>query len=193
MAMPEYGRSIHEMVNYAKTIENKEERQLCAETIVRIMATKETDADVSSQPDFENRLWDHLFYIANYELDVDCPYEITRLDTESVRPRMLKLPKKDIRHLQYGYMIEETLRRAAEMPEGEERQALLRVVANQMKQNLFTWNRDAMDEQKVLLDIKRYTGGKVELDADFVFDAVHCIPKQGDPMAFFAGKSKKKR
>ena len=95
---------------------------------------------------------------------------------------------KSIGQRQYGFLIEESLRQLAEMPEGEERDEMLALVANQMKQSLFIWNRDAMDEEKVAMDIERYTHGKVQLDLDnFRFAPVQTLPRQD------GGKKKKKK
>ena len=91
-----------------------------------------------------------------------------------------------IRHRQYGHVLEQMLAKLTEMPAGAERDELLRLVANQMKQSLFVWNRDAMDEQKVASDIAAYTKGKVTLDlSTFHFDPVQTLPRQD-------GKKRKK-
>ena len=97
---------------------------------------------------------------------------------------------KDIGQRQYGYLLEESLRQLAEMPEGEERDQMLALVANQMKQSLFNWNRDAMDDMKVAADISRYTKGRVSLDlSTFRFAPVQTLPRQDSS----TGKKKRKK
>ena len=146
LLMPEYGRGVQDMIIYATSLPEKEERQRCAETIFGIMLNMQPQ--LRELPDFRHRIWDHIAYISGYQLDIDYPCEITHLGEEAEKPTPLKYPMKDIRQRQYGYLLEESLRQLAEMPEGEERDAMLSLVASQMKQSLFIWKREAMDEEK---------------------------------------------
>lgn len=183
--MPEYGRGVQDMIDYATSLPEKSERQRCAETIFGIMLNMQPQ--LRELPDYKHRIWDHIAYISGYRLDIDYPCEITRLGNEAEKPMPLKYPMKDISQRQYGYLIEESLRQLAEMPEGEERDAMLALTANQMKQSLFIWNRDAMDEEKVAADVEQYTHGKVRLDlANFHFAPVQTLPRQD-------GKKRKKK
>jgi len=145
LQMPEYGRGIQDMIDYAVSITDREERQRCAETIFRIMMNMQPQ--LREQPDYSHRIWDHIAYISHYQLDIDYPCEIVRLDNENQKPQPLNYPMKNIGQRQYGYLIEVSLRELAEMPEGEERDEMLALVANQMKQNLFIWNRDATEDE----------------------------------------------
>lgn len=187
LQMPEYGRGIQQMIEYAVMIEDRAERQRCAESIFSVMM--DMQPQLREQPDYKHRIWDHIAYISNYRLDIDYPFEITRLGNEAQKPEPMKYPMKEIRQRQYGYLIEEALKLLVEMPEGEARDELLAQVANQMKQSLFIWNRDAMDEEKVESDIAHYTGGKVKLDLEnFHFAPVQTLPRQDG-----GGKKKKKK
>ena len=187
LQMPEYGRGIQQMIEYAVTIEDRAERQRCAESIFSVMM--DMQPQLREQPDYKHRIWDHIAYISNYRLDIDYPFEITRLGNEAQKPEPMKYPMKEIRQRQYGHLIEEALKLLAEMPEGEARDELLAQVPNQMKQSLFIWNRDAMDEEKVESDIAHYTGGKVKLDLEnFHFAPVQTLPRQDG-----GGKKKKKK
>lgn len=187
LQMPEYGRGIQQMIEYAVTIEDRAERQRCAESIFSVMM--DMQPQLREQPDYKHRIWDHIAYISNYRLDIDYPFEITRLGNEAQKPEPMKYPMKEIRQRQYGHLIEEALKLLAEIPEGEARDELLAQVANQMKQSLFIWNRDAMDEEKVESDIAHYTGGKVKLDLEnFHFAPVQTLPRQDG-----GGKKKKKK
>ncbi len=187
LQMPEYGRGIQQMIEYAVMIEDRAERQRCAESIFSVMM--DMQPQLREQPDYKHRIWDHIAYISNYRLDIDYPFEITRLGNEAQKPEPMKYPMKEIRQRQYGHLIEEALKLLAEMPEGEARDELLAQVANQMKQSLFIWNRDAMDEEKVESDIAHYTDGKVKLDLEnFHFAPVQTLPRQDG-----GGKKKKKK
>jgi len=188
LQMPEYGRGVQDMIAYAMTLSDKKERQHCAEAIFDVMVNMQPQ--LKELPDYKHRIWDHIAYISAYQLDIDYPYEVTRLDDEAHKPEAMKYPMKKIEQRQYGHLIEESLKLLAEMPEGEERDALLELTANQMKQSLFVWNRDAMDEQKVATDIARYTHGRVNLDlSNFHFAPVQALPRQD----VASGKKKKKK
>lgn len=164
LPMPEYGRGIQNMVDHALTIEDRAERQRCANTIVNIMGSM--FPHLRDIPDFKHKLWDHLAVMADYKLDIDYPYEITPAVAVHSRPKPLAYPMKRIRYRHYGYMLESLLKKLKDMPEGEERDALTSMVANQMKRCLYNWNKDAMDEEKVAADLAEYTEGNVQLDLE---------------------------
>lgn len=171
LVMPEYGRSIQQMVDHALTIENKEERLRCAKTIVKLMRSfQEHNGD---KEDLQQKLWNHLAAMSEYQLDIDYPVEIERHDeAEGVRARV-PYPQKKISRRHYGAVVEEVVRKLAEVEDEGERKALAEHVVNQMKRNLAAWNRDIMDDEKVLDDLAEYTGGKVRLvvdDVEFITD-----------------------
>lgn len=162
LIMPEYGRTVQDMVEYALTLPTKEERQKCADFIINVMATLQSSQ--AEQTDFMHKLWNHLARISRYQLDVDYPVEIIPESEVLQHPEPLQYPMQKIRHRHYGHLLEACLQHARELPEGEDRQAYVEAIANQMKQSLFVWNPDSMDDQLVASDIKRYTEGELELD-----------------------------
>ncbi|MCD8318950.1 MAG: DUF4290 domain-containing protein [Paraprevotella sp.] len=162
LPMPEYGRGIQEMVDYAVTLENREERQRCARTIVSIMGNM--FPHLRDVPDFKHKLWDHLAIMADYKLDIDYPYEVMPKKNGNNKPAPMAYPMKKIRYRHYGALLETLIHRLAEMPEGEERDELTLLVAGQMKRSLGNWNKDAMDDEKVAMDLESYTHGAVHLD-----------------------------
>lgn len=189
LVMPEYGRGIQNMVDLAVSLPDKQARQRCANTIVSIMARIQPEN--SNTADFEVRLWNHLAKISRYKLDIDYPVEIVPELEATEHPQPLHYPMQKIRRRHYGHLVESALKYAQTLPEGEERTALVGMVANQMKQNLFVWNRDSMDENLVMQDIKRYTDGQLQLQPDFHFASVG-IPSNSQ-LANNGSKSKKKK
>ncbi len=186
MKMPEYGRAVQDMIKLAQELPDRGERQRCAETIAAIMVNM--FPQMKEQSDYEQLVWDHIAYISDYQLDIDYPVTITRLDVESTKPEPLKYPTHTIRQRHYGHYLELSMQKMAEMPEGEERAELLGMIANQMKLSLFNWNRDAMDNKKISQDISRYTNGTIQFDAEsFHFNAMHTLPK------YDSSKKKKKK
>lgn len=190
LVMPEYGRGIQYMVDLAVSLPSKEERQRCANTIVAIMGRIQPENN--SAADSELRLWNHLAKISRYKLDIDYPVEIVPEQEAMEYPQPLHYPMQRIRRRHYGHLVESALKYAQTLPEGDERTALVGMVANQMKQNLFVWNRDSMDENLVMQDIKRYTDGQLQLQPDFRFASVG-IPSNSQLANNGSSKRKKKR
>ena len=190
LVMPEYGRGIQYMVDLAVSLPSKVERQRCANTIVAIMSRIQPENNGSA--DSEVRLWNHLAKISRYKLDIAYPVEIVPEQEAQEHPKPLHDPMQRIRRRHYGHLVESALRYAQTLPDGDERTALVGMVANQMKQNLFVWNRDSMDENLVMQDIKRYTDGQLQLQPDFRFASVG-IPSNAQLANNGSSKRKKKR
>lgn len=187
MILPEYGRTIQEMVDICLQIEDRSERQCCAESIIAVMAIM--NPDVRQQPDYERKLWDQLAILSNYQLDIDYPYEVVKPEDISSKPKPLKYPMTRIRYRHYGHLTEEFMRKLKDMPESEERDELTAMMANFMKRSLYNWNRDAMDERKVRADLASYTDGTADVPENFRFASV----SNGHLPGSNASKKKKKR
>ncbi len=161
LKMPEYGRMVQEMVDYAVALPTKEERQDFAQVIAEVMMN--LNPKQKEVPDFQHKIWDHLAWLSNYQLDIDYPFEITPCK-EKVKPAKLSYPKTGIRLRHYGRLIESAMDELKQMPEGSERDAFVRLVANRMKRNLADWKGDGVEDTKVARDIAYYTDGKVDPD-----------------------------
>lgn len=162
LIMPEYGRGIQQMVEHCKSIADREERMRCAYSIISTMATMaEQTAD---KEDFQKKLWNHLAAIAQYDLDIDYPVEIERMDDESAAPDALPYPQRRIKKRNYGTIVEQFNEHLATMSEGEQRDQLTLQIANHMKRDLSNWSTDSMSDEKVADDMAYYTDGKIQLD-----------------------------
>ena len=185
LQMPEYGREIQKMVDHAVGLPTKEERTVCAQTIIRLMETKMPQ--LRGNADYEQTLWDHLYLMSDKRLDIDWPYDVSEAEKIHTRPEPLPLPQNKIRQRHYGKLIEELFEQLKQMPEGPERDELARQTANQMKRDLATWGHGSMDDEKVADDLARFTDGIIQLDLNnFTFEKVTASNNEG-------GKSKKKR
>ena len=162
LLMPEYGREIQKMVDYAIGLPSKEDRQNCANEIIRMMETKVPE--LRSNADFEQMLWDHLFMMSHKQLDIDWPFDVSEAEKINNKPNAVPLPQESIRLRHYGKLIEELFEKLKEMPAGEERDVLVSYTANQMKRNLLTWGHGSMSDEKVADDLARYTDGVIQLD-----------------------------
>ena len=158
LPLPEYGRSVQKMVDHALTIENREERQRCAETIVRIMRSMFPDL-----PDQERKLWDHLAIMSDFKLDIDYPCEVIKPEEFHVAPQDLSYRNSEIRNRHYGRIVEEMIAHALTLEDGEEKEYFVNLILIQMKKNYTAWNKDGVEDKKIIEDLKFYTGGAIDV------------------------------
>lgn len=163
LPMPEYGRAIQDMVDYALTLTDRDERQQCANTIVKVMGNM--FPHLRDVPDFKHKLWDHLAIMADYKLDIDYPFEITP-KSEMQKPGHLNYPGKRIRFRHYGYLLESLIAKLPQVESQAEREALTLLIAGQMKRDLVNWNKDVMNEEKIVGDLSYYLHQDVDIDRD---------------------------
>lgn len=187
LVLPEYGRTIQEMVDICVDIPNRAERQRCAESIIAVMTTM--NPDLRQQPDYEHKLWDQLAILSGYQLDIDYPFEVVRPEDIAAKPKPMKYPMQRIRYRHYGHLTEEFMRKLKELPDGPEREELTAMMANFMKRSLYNWDRDAMDEGKVRADVRSYTDGTADVPDSFRFASV----SNGHLPGHGGGKKKRKR
>ena len=165
LIMPEYGRGIQQMVEHCKTIADRSQRMRCANTIIAAMSNMTEQADMDKE-DFQKKLWNHLAAIAQYDLDIDYPVEIERIDSEAAPPERLHYPQHRIRQRNYGAIVENFTEHLATMEADLQRDQLALMVANHMKRDLANWSVDTMSDEKVVDDLAIYTDGKVQIDLD---------------------------
>lgn len=173
LIMPEYGREIQKMVDFAVALPEKEMRQACANTIVRMMEAK--TPQIRDNENYQQTLWDHLYLISHKKLDIDWPYDVSGAEKILTKPQPMRMPRKgDHVHLRhYGHLLEELFQLLKTMPEGPERDELTRLTANHMKRDLANWSHGSMDNEKVADDLARFTDGKIQLDLNtFKFEDI---------------------
>ena len=174
LLMPEYGREIQKMVDYAVSLPSRDERLKCAKSIVRIMLTKVPQ--IRENVNYEQTLWDHLYLMSDKQLDIDWPFDVSGAEKIHAKPQPIPLPQNRIKLRHYGRLVEELLGKIKEMPAGQERDELVRQTANQMKRDLLTWGHGSADDEKVADDLARLTDGAIQLDlGQFKFDKVTAI------------------
>ena len=131
LVLPEYGRNIQQMVDHCLTIEDRDERTHCAYTIVQNMANM--FPQLRAETDYQHKLWDHLMIMSGFKLDVDFPFDdIIREESLDTKPDPITYELEPIQYRHYGKNIERMIERAATYPEGEERDALVMLLANHM-------------------------------------------------------------
>lgn len=164
LALPEYGRIVQDMVDYAVGIKDAGRRQHCAEAIIRVMARINPGQNGSN--DFEHALWDHLMYISNYRLDVKTPFPITRQnDVEREHPH-LDYPHSHPRYRHYGATLEAMVKALKDIPEGKVRDEATLLVVAQMAKSLYVWNRAVLTPEKLQDDVRELSHGAVSLNLE---------------------------
>ncbi len=166
MVIPEYGRNVQNMIGVALTIEDKEERNKCAQAIIKVMG--QLNPHLRDVEDFNHKLWAHLFIMSNFELDVDSPYPVPTQQSFRSKPRLMDYPQRKIKYGHYGKLAEDWIEAASNLPEGEEKRILSVKLANMLKSSYLIWNKDAVDNSVIMKQIKEMSGGKIEVtEEDF--------------------------
>lgn len=164
LILPEYGRNIQNMVDYCLSIEDREERKKCADSIINVMGS--LFPHLRDVNDFKHILWDHLAIMADFKLDIDYPYEIIKKENLHSRPPRLPYDDGRIRYRHYGKTLEKMIRKATEYPDGETKDYLIKLLANHMKKSFLTWNKETVDDRKIFQDLDELSDGKIILDEE---------------------------
>ena len=163
LILPEYGRNIHNMVEYCVKLEDKQQRTKCAHSLIGIMGNM--FPHLRNVNDFKHILWDHLAIMADFKLDIDYPYEIIKKEELIAHPRKIEYSRPTMKYRHYGKTLERMIEKAVEMEDGEKKNQFIRLLVNQMKRSYTQWNREP-DNEDILNDLYELSGGKIKLDAD---------------------------
>lgn len=164
LIMPEYGRNVQQMVEHALTIEDREERTRCVNTIINIMGN--LFPYLRDVNDFKHKLWDHVAIMSDFKLDIDYPYEIVKKENLYKRPEIIPYKHSKISYMHYGRNLEDMIECVSEYPEGEAKNELIRLLANQMKKCFLTWNKEVVDDKKIFDDLRELSDGKLDVSSD---------------------------
>ncbi len=162
LTLPEYGRNVQKMIDHCLSLEDRAERTQCAQTIIRAMMSLFPNT-TSDRDAYMRKLWDHLYIMSDFRLDVDAPYELVRPETLDGRPDPLPLPghaKMAFRH--YGTIIEEMIGKATELSEGPERAELVYLIACQMKKQRSVIDRET-DDERIFNDLHYLSKGAINV------------------------------
>ena len=161
LLMPEYGRNIQQMVEYCKSILSKEERNEVAKTIVEFMGQR--NPHLRDEENYKHKLWDHLYILADYDLDVDAPYPFPTKEELAQKPNRMDYPSFDNEYKFYGKSILQLIDRAIELEEGEEKEALIQVIANNMKKSYNVYNKEHVQDEVIFRHLKELSQDKLDL------------------------------
>jgi hypothetical protein len=161
LIIPEYGRHMQKMINHAKTLETKEERNKVAKGIIAVMGNMQPH--LRDVPDFQHKLWDQLFIMANFELDVDSDYEKPTKELLEERPEPLKYPQNFPKYRFYGNNIKTMIDVANTWEDGDLKEALTYTIANHMKKCFLNWNKDTVEDDVIYAHLFELSDGKINL------------------------------
>ena len=161
LLMPEYGRNIQMMVEYCKSLPSKEERNEVAKTIVEFMGQR--NPHLRDEENYKHKLWDHLYILADYDLDVDAPYPFPTKEELAQKPNRMDYPSFDNEYKFYGKSILQLIDKAIELEEGEEKEALIQVIANNMKKSYNVYNKEHVQDEVIFRHLKELSQDKLDL------------------------------
>lgn len=161
LIIPEYGRHIQKMVDHAVSIKDKEERNKVAKSIIAVMGNM--NPHLRDVPDFQHKLWDQLFIISNFELDVDSPFEKPSREEIYARPDSLEYPQNHPKYRFYGNNIKRMIDVANKWEEGEMKEGLILTIANHMKKCFLNWNKDTVEDDVIFQHLYELSEGKINL------------------------------
>ncbi|QRM89985.1 DUF4290 domain-containing protein [Lacinutrix sp. WUR7] len=161
LIIPEYGRHMQKMITHAKTRETKEERNKIVKAIISVMGNMQPH--LRDVPDFQHKLWDQLFIMADFDIDVDSPYPKPSREELYARPETLEYPQNFPKYRFYGNNIKTMIDVANTWEEGELKEALVYTIANHMKKCFLNWNKDTVEDYIIFNHLFELSDGKINL------------------------------
>ena len=165
MVIPEYGRNIQKMVEHAIAIKDKEERNKIAHAIISVMG--QLNPHLRDIADFKHKLWDHLFIISDFKLEVDSPYPLPDKEVLFEKPEAMDYPKTENKFKHYGKSVITLIEVAIAMEDKAEQSALTGVILNLMKKTYLMFNQDSVDDEQIVADLKLISEDKLSTPEDF--------------------------
>ncbi len=162
--MREYGRHLQKMVDYAITIKDKGIRQKVAEDIIHLMGI--LNPQLRNTADYKHKLWDHLFIISNFKLEVNSPYPKPTPDTARIKPAYLPYPQKRIKLKHYGRNVESLVKKAIKMEDEDKKAIFTEIIGNFMKMAYRNWSNEEVSNELIKEDMKAISGGELEISAE---------------------------
>ncbi len=161
LIIPEYGRHLQKLIDQATAIEDREERNKAARYIIQVMGS--LNPHLRDVPDFQHKLWDQLFIMSDFKLDVDSPFPIPSREVLQLKPGPLRYPQNFPKYRFYGNNIKFMIDVALKWEHGEMRDALIRVIANHMKKSYLSWNKDTVTDEVIFEHLYELSDGQLNL------------------------------
>ena len=166
LKLREYGRNVQNLVAHLKTVENKDERNKKAATLVELM--KLINPDLGKNNESDQKVWDDLHIISNFELDIEGPFPKPDASVLDRKPERLKYYSNEIKYRHYGRGVELLIDQAMEMEDPKEREGAVVAIGRLMKGFFQTWNKESIEDEQILKNIKRLSNDKLDIDIETV-------------------------
>ena len=162
LIIPEYGRHIHKMIDHALSSNDIKDRNKVAKAIIGVMGN--LNPHLRDVPDFQHKLWDQLFIMSDFNLDVDSPFPKPVKEVYSQRPEKLNYPQSFPKYRFYGNNIKRMIDVAIKWDDNEMKKQLVYVIANHMKKCFLSWNKDTVEDDVIFNHLDELSDGKLKID-----------------------------
>ena len=162
LIIPEYGRHIHKMIDHALSSNDIKDRNKVAKAIIGVMGN--LNPHLRDVPDFQHKLWDQLFIMSDFNLDVDSPFPKPVKEVYSQRPEKLNYPQSFPKYRFYGNNIKRMIDVAIKWEDNEMKKQLVYVIANHMKKCFLNWNKDTVEDDVIFNHLDELSEGKLKID-----------------------------
>ena len=176
LIIPEYGRNVQKMVHSIIAIEDREKRNHQAKSIIEVMGN--LNPHLRDVPDFKHKLWDHLFIMSDFHLDVDSPYDRPSKESFEEKPEMLKYSDNNIKFRHYGKILPLIIKRTIDLDEGEYKDFLVFTIANHMKKSYLTWNKANVEDDVILKHLSQMSDDKLIMKETFKLSSFSDVKTQ---------------
>lgn len=163
LLMPEYGRNVQKMIEYLVTIDDRGKRLKQAEVVIELMGT--LNPHLKTIEDYKHKLWDHLYQMTDFNLDVDSPYPCPTPEMIFKKPEVLPYPQESIPHRHLGKNIQALLEKALAETDEEKRQGLTQAIGYYMKLAYANWHKEPVHDDMIKSELKEITGGKLHFES----------------------------
>ena len=164
MKISEYGRNIQNMILYIASLPDRDQRNRLTTTLVNILAIM--NPDMRDQVDIKHKLYDHVHLMSDFTLDIDSPYPVPPRPEEAPTPARVPYTQETIKLRPYGKYMQRMIEKAVTYEEGEEKDALVKTIANNLKKMYLNWNRDSVNDELIHEHLSLLSGTKLKLRDD---------------------------
>jgi len=192
LILPEYGRNVHQMVDYLIQVEDREERNTGAKALIKLMG--QLNPQLRDVEDYNHKLWDHLFIMSNFMLDVDSPYPIPSKEEFESKPNKVEYPQGVQKYRHYGKVITTIIEEASKEEDAEQKDILALMVGNLMKKTYLQWNKNTVDDLVIWNHLLELSNGKLSKPEGAVLDEMkHIVNQNNNTRRKNNGRNKKRR
>ena len=162
--MSEYGRYVQKVIDHAVKLEDRKERQVVADNLIHLMGI--LNPQLRNTADYKQKLWDHLFIISKFQLDVDSPYPKPTEATAHIKPSYMPYPQKRIKLKHYGRNVEALVKKAIAMEDEGKKELFTEIIGNFMKMAYKNWSNEEVSNDLIKEDMKSISGGELEISEE---------------------------